>query len=136
MNIPIPRFPYSFSDSFSLNLPLYSLLTKVEGGFVKDRNKVYRFGLIVIDILNYIHQKDLLDFPSTVICDKEMRLAFGFRSFQLSQLPDIIYFNAQLESTLNFEPHEELTLRAMEKAAILRIVLGLAMKKGSQEFFF
>jgi len=136
MNIPIPRFPYNFSDSFSLHPPLYSLLSKVEGGFVRDKNKVYRFGLIAIDILNYIHQKDLLDFPSTVICDRDMRLALGLRSFQLSQLPDVIYLSAQFEGSLKFEPHEELSLRAMEKAAILRLVLGLSLKKGSQEFFF
>jgi hypothetical protein len=131
----IPRIPFNFADTFTLPSALFHLLSNVKGGSITNGSRAYRVGHIVIELLNYIIQEDLFDFPSTVLCDASMRAAFGISQFQLAQITDIIYSMATLDRPLGLPPHQEFTLRIQERAEIMRLVFTLSQKRGFFELF-
>jgi len=131
----IPRVPFNFADTFVLSPALFHLLSKVKGGSILDGSQAYRVGHIVVELLNYVIQENLFDFPNTIVCDASMRAAFGIVQFQITQITDIIYSTATLDRPLGLMPHQEFNLRAQERAHIMRLVFNLAQKRGFFELF-
>lgn len=126
--INIARYPIRLQNVLSLqqNLPFYRLLSSIEDGFINDPTKNYRVGLIIIELLKYIKAKKLFQFPSTIICDEELRNALGLRTFQIKQLGEVVHTATTLGFTPTFEAHEEFVLQTMERATILKLILELS----------
>jgi hypothetical protein len=112
--------------SLRRNIPLYKILSGLEGGFITSFFKNYRVGLIVVELLKYVKSKQLFSFPSTINCDEDLHAALRVKSFEVCQLADLVLMATCIESTPVFEPHEEFILQNMEQAIILKLTLELS----------
>ena len=129
----IPKVEFNYSDTFSIKgIPaLVRLFREVKDGYVIDPSCNHRIGLLILDLLKYIQQNDLLEFPATVKCDELLQASFGVWRFQLSQISDIIYMSVPI-GIPNQPNQHELYLRSVEKASIMRMVLDLSQEERYQ----
>lgn len=128
----IPRRFASLSDTFTLkeNPTLYHLLKNQPGSLIISIDRDHRLAIIVLEILKYVKKYRLLHFPTSVQCNPELRFALGVRSFQLSQIADVVYLSTRQTVSPSFNQQEESALQALEKATIIKFILEISSQDG------